>query len=404
MEREISETHARFKKKMHWFAPLMGGSSGGEEANIQSGVTAAASLGGGWSSVAVDTSLEWNALTEQSNAVYSITLPATAYRRGFLSLTTNGTHGNFMFGWATVTIPPGEVALVANPFATAYSLSIQSIFSYRDGANWFPSLAHGTVLAFYDRTNDLWQPFTVAAEYGEVAWQPHGMVEMRPGEGAVLSNPTTNTLDFTFCGGALTGEHYTNTIPAGWSVVSQINGESGSLESLGFPTDDNTIVRLWANGWTSFFATNTSKMQNWNLYSNGPPPVGMNKWTDNATNANAVPSLKPGEACFVYQATAKEWLQHGIAFPGDLPSALTNLNLAILSHTSSNLTLRAACLETNSNYTLQSTRTEFPGTTNAVTHFTNWVTEASWTATGSVHTLTVNLTNRPDLYLRVRKN
>jgi hypothetical protein len=107
---------------------------------------------------------------------------------------------------------------------------------------------------------------------------------LAPGEGAFLFSPRAATLTLV---GEITEGSYTNTLPAGLSLVGSILPLGGQLDTdLSFPAAEGDIIYRFDN------ATGDYKVYTYDLGS----------WT-------APPSLAIGESFFVWKTTATNWVQ-----------------------------------------------------------------------------------------------
>lgn len=223
---------------------------------------------------------EYSTITSTTEGL-DVEFPSTA-SRGAVMYSTNGVQfgpGGWAWGYVVITIPPGGSKLIGHPFKTdTHTLNEQ--FAYRDGDDQACKLPAETCYLLFD-TNGVWRPFFV----DEGQWSPDGNVKTIIGQGGMLMNPSHDQeLKFVIHGASVVGS-FTNAIRAGWSVVSHVNGKSGYLDDLGFPHDSATIVKRWDADNAQWLTYDSS---NWS-----------SAWIDY------------GEAVFVYQSTAKQWVQNG---------------------------------------------------------------------------------------------
>ncbi|MBU6402047.1 MAG: hypothetical protein KGS61_17150 [Verrucomicrobia bacterium] len=117
------------------------------------------------------------------------------------------------------------------------------------------------------------------------AWSDPTM-SLAPGEGAFLFNPGAPAT-LTFVGELLGNVSYTNSLPAGLSLVSSMLPEGGRLDTtLGFPVADGDVIYRYNNA-LSAYEVYTYDFGSWTV----PPVVNL------------------AESFFVWKAAATNWVQ-----------------------------------------------------------------------------------------------
>jgi hypothetical protein len=168
-------------------------------------------------------------------------------------------------GYINVAVPPG-FSMIANQLDSGNN-TVGSLM---------PAPPEGTTI--YKFVNNTYQ--INAFEFGE--WADAAMT-MNPGEGAFISNPTTEAFNALFVGEVKQGSLQTPLV-AGFQIVSSQVPQSGGLDTeLGFPVAEGDVVYLFDNatGQYSIFA-----------YEFG-------EWI--------TPVPKVGEAFFVNKVAAATW-------------------------------------------------------------------------------------------------
>ena len=152
---------------------------------------------------------------------------------------------SFYFGgYATIFAPPGYSLVTAQLAAFA---------EHRVGV-MFPDVPNGTTIFKLDGNG------FVANNYLG-GWSDPDM-NLVPGEGWFVRNPTTNALTLLVLGSAQIG-HLANQLPAGLAICSSILPQSGGLSTpLRFFPDARTKVYLFDNG-TSTYQSYTKDESDW---------------------------------------------------------------------------------------------------------------------------------------------
>lgn len=132
-------------------------------------------------------------------------------------------------GFAATTLPPG-FSMIGNPF-NAPSNRVEALF---------PDSPEGTTLNKFDTT--LFKLTKNAVTDGK--WVNPGET-MSPGEGAIISNPTSDFRTISFVGEVLRGD-LSLPLPAGFSIRSSLLPIPGTLDAdLLFPVDEGDVVHIF---------------------------------------------------------------------------------------------------------------------------------------------------------------
>ena len=132
-------------------------------------------------------------------------------------------------GYATMVAPPGY-SMIAQPLQAA-STTVSAILA---------GLPDGVTLNKFDTNLFKLTENTVKGGHWTVPNET-----LRPGEGAILFNPTSDSLNINFAGDVMQGENIMH-IPAGFSVRSSQLPIAGRLHrDLGFPIATGDVVHLF---------------------------------------------------------------------------------------------------------------------------------------------------------------
>jgi hypothetical protein len=172
-------------------------------------------------------------------------------------------------GYTTTSVPAG-FSMIANPLNSGDN-TVGSVLTN--------GVSDGMVLYKLNSTN---QTFTANAHVGGV-WSNPSMT-MAPDEGAFLFAPSAATLTFV---GSFDVRSYTNSLPAGLSLVSSVLPVAGQLDTvLKFPVANGDVIYRFEN------ASGTYKVYTYDFGSWTTPPV-----------------VNVGESFFVWKAAATNWVQ-----------------------------------------------------------------------------------------------
>ena len=152
--------------------------------------------------------------------------PKFSYR--FYRMLAEGLRSANIIGYASVALPPG-FSMIANPLQGPNN-TIGALFK-----DW----PDGTTLSKFDTR------FFRLSENAmkEKRWS-HPLEDLRPTEGAIFYNPTSDYKSHNFVGDVVQGE-LSVPIPAGFSVRSSPVPQGGSLEDLAFPIANGDVIHLF---------------------------------------------------------------------------------------------------------------------------------------------------------------
>jgi hypothetical protein len=176
-------------------------------------------------------------------------------------------------GFANVIAPPG-FSLLANPLNTT-SNYLNNLLSY---------VPDNTQI--YKFNGQQYSTHTFFTSLGRWDTNP----TLNPGEGVFFLNPTATNLSLTFTGEVLQGT-LTNALPGGFSIKASLVPQSGRLDSLpGLPGADGDVVYRFLNG--NYVTYTYFDDYGWDGGANNP-----------------VPSLKIGEAFYLYRSSSTNWVR-----------------------------------------------------------------------------------------------
>lgn len=329
--------------------------------------------GSGWAVFEVMATEILDEMSQTSHLVY--VAPYWDYRpawRFTFASTTEGHFTNAQAGLTLIRIPPGKAALVGNGYLADFQdYSLAALFGGQDmhprldswttnasgltfwnlacGSNWVGRLPNQTVIAGISSTNSwpldwVGKTWHVRAPDQSAGWSP-GDDPWPIGNGRLVFNPDANTEMVFTMRGTCVAATTTNTIPAGWSCICPINGDSGELLGLNFPYDANTVIKRWDSTnsqWITYCATNSVQ-----------PGMNPGMWDTNQPGYE--PAIEPGEAFVCYQSQAKDWVLAGASSVFfTTKNVSTNFLVEVLSQTSSNLTLALLNSTSNAVYIVES--------------------------------------------------
>ncbi len=146
-----------------------------------------------------------------------------------LLLTAMPGSGAESVGYINVSLPRG-FSLISNPLFN-FNPSISNIFTRRvpDGFTVYVLKTNGYRTATYDADLQQFKPDDAAQE------------QIPPGRGFFVHNPGGAAITITFTGTIREGT-LTNSMPAGFSIVSPSVPRTGTLQQLGFPAEFGDYV------------------------------------------------------------------------------------------------------------------------------------------------------------------
>ena len=142
-------------------------------------------------------------------------------------------------GYINLTVPPG-FSMIANQLkTTADKLS-----------DILPSPPDGTQVLSWNGTGFVSYDFIGALS----VWSPNGDLQLKPGEGVFIRNPTAANFTVTLVGEVPQGSDSNSTIPAGFSIRSSTVPMAGDLvANMGLPAVDGDQILKWSGtGYVSF--------------------------------------------------------------------------------------------------------------------------------------------------------
>ncbi len=177
-----------------------------------------------------------------------------------------------VLGYASTIVTPGY-SMIANPFATG----VQTVGELLKG--W----PNGTSLSRFDT-----RLFRMTENLVQRDQWTNPSERLKPGEGAIFFNPTSDYKSLSFCGVVEQGTLST-PIPAGFSIRSPLIPQPGLLrEDLEFPVADGDVIHLFDRD-----------QQQYVLYS-----FDQGKWQGGA------PAINVCESFWVAKAAAANWKRY----------------------------------------------------------------------------------------------
>jgi len=134
-------------------------------------------------------------------------------------------------GYVNVTVPTG-FSMIANQLqATNHTI-----------ASLMPTVPDGTTV--YKWTGTTFASYVFDGL--DNAWTPNGTATLAPGEGVFIRNSSGSPFTVTFVGEVLQGSQ-TNSLPAGFSIVSSKVPQGTNVNALGFPAVDGATIYKYVN-------------------------------------------------------------------------------------------------------------------------------------------------------------
>lgn len=212
------------------------------------------------------------------NNMRTKTLLAAAILAGGLTAAMAQVYSLNVVGYVNVTVPAntigGGFAIVANPLNKTNN----------DIAQVIPpaSVPEGTAVYKWNNATSTYSTrIRTTDDDDNPIWS--GALDLSPGIGFWIKNPTANPITITFVGEVLQG-NLTNSIPAGFSMLASQVPQSGDLAAvLNYPAVDGSTVYFWRNGGyvTRIRTTDDDDNPIWS----GPtvPGVGEGFWAKETT-------------------------------------------------------------------------------------------------------------------------
>jgi hypothetical protein len=177
-------------------------------------------------------------------------------------------------GYVNVTLVPG-FNMVANPLDAGAGLNTVP--------NLFSAMPNGSYVYKFDSSAGGY--ITGAKAFGR--WNASATnINLIPGEGAFVKNPTATNIIITFVGEVAQGS-LTNPLPSGYALVSSQVPQEDTVDALGYPKANGDKLYLWDQA-----------LQTYRTFS-----YAFGKWSLPA----GVPTVKVGEAFFSKKVNAAPW-------------------------------------------------------------------------------------------------
>jgi len=188
-------------------------------------------------------------------------------------------------GYVNTTLLPG-FNLISNPLNNTTGNTIQNLF----GTGIQGTIPNGTLVYFFDPVNDRF----IIANYDDIdgAFGPaaEASTVVAPGNGVFLFNPSANNLTCTFVGEVMQGEPLNNPLPQGFSIkASQV------------PQEGRVKTDLFLGG------AQGDLMYQWDPVADRYIPSTYDDIDANWTTGTAEPTIKVGEAFYLFKAAAGTW-------------------------------------------------------------------------------------------------
>lgn len=153
--------------------------------------------------------------------------PKSSYR--FYRINANGLYSLNVVGYVTYTLPPGT-SMIGNSFERANNTV----------AELFKGMPDDTTLQKFDSL--LYKLSENTIKYGK--WQnPNETLAL--GEGAIITNPTSDLRSLCFAGEVMQGR-FSTPIPGGFSIRCSPVPQPGRLDTdLNFPIEEGDVVHLF---------------------------------------------------------------------------------------------------------------------------------------------------------------
>lgn len=186
-------------------------------------------------------------------------------------------------GYINLTLPP-SFSLISNPLENAESNSIRNLFRglqqpVPDG------------LTVYVMTNGAYKSTTYSQAINDFTPADVAELELGPGTGAFVFNPSADPLVLTFVGKIRDGTTVVR-VPAGLSIVADpVARGSLPLDQRGFPAEPGDIVYQWDSARQRFVISDFDGFGD-----------GWTGWYPSAPKPDA------GEAFIVYKRRAADWV------------------------------------------------------------------------------------------------
>lgn len=230
--------------------------------------------------------------TDVAGATSPMPLPATAPQQYFrLVCRDNQACSIGVVGYVNTTLqsnPLGNVLnLIANPL-NGTNNHLNTILPLPD------AYSGTTIQKLNPGTGTYAEPIVFLAALGWVS-ADGGTVSVNPGEGFAIILTGSNALTVTFIGEVPQGS-FTNALPFGFSLVSSIVPQAGSLSSMGFPVGDGDQVSTF-DGATQQSRQYIFDGTDWLSSESGEPLPGG-------------PVIAPGEAFFVFKTSPAMWIRN----------------------------------------------------------------------------------------------
>ena len=167
--------------------------------------------------------------TAHEDIVEYVDTEANKFSVRFYRMVSGSLHSVNIFGYATITLPPG-FCTIANPFAgSAHTVG-----------ELFPEMPEGTKFHKFDARS-----FVLTDNVMKNGRWARPSEPFVPGEGALLFNPTSDYRPLSFVGNVLQGS-FSTPIPSGFSLRSSLIPKPGRLfGDLDFPAMEGDVIHIF---------------------------------------------------------------------------------------------------------------------------------------------------------------
>jgi hypothetical protein len=183
-------------------------------------------------------------------------------------------------GYINLTVPPG-FSMIGNQLKSANNTI----------ADLLPNPPEGTQIVAWNGTGfDIFEFADIGI--GTPLWAPNGDLQLNPGGGVFIKNPTTSNFTVTLVGEVPQGSDSNTTLPAGFSIASSAVPVAGNvIQNMGFPSAEGDQILKW-NG------------SGYDIFEFADIGIGAPIW------APSEPSVAVGEAFFVKKGAQTTWTRN----------------------------------------------------------------------------------------------
>jgi len=144
-------------------------------------------------------------------------------------------------GYYNVSIPAGQMTVIANQFNTTNN-TLGALIPSPPAGTLFYKYVSGTGWVTYN------------FDEFDLKWLPNANVTLNPGEGGLFKNVTSSTMTLTFVGEVPQGS-LTNPLPVGLAIRSSMVPQAGKVTTdLGYPAVAGDLVYKYVapTGWVTY--------------------------------------------------------------------------------------------------------------------------------------------------------